>query len=328
MEPVIGVTMGDPAGIGPEIVAKAVVRPDVRARARPLVIGNAAHLARTVTALGLRARVTTDGEPGPDRIVVHDVAVPALDGLRMGAVQAVAGRAAAAYVEAAVRLARDGRVAAVATAPLHKEALWAAGYPYPGHTEMLEALTGSPYSLTMFQVRGLRVFFLTRHLPLREAIAQITAERTLQTLERMQDALARLGLPRPRIAVAALNPHAGEGGRLGAEEGAHLEPAVLEAQRRGLDVVGPVPADAVFAQALEGRYDAVLALYHDQGHIAAKTLDFHGTVSVTLGLPFIRTSVDHGTAFDIAGKGVAREDSMAAAIVTAAQLARLGVGAR
>ncbi len=328
MEPVIGVTMGDPAGIGPEIVTKAVVRPDVLGHARPLVIGNAAYLARTVAALGLDARVTTDGDPAPHRIVVHDVAVPALDGVRLGAVQAIAGQAAAAYVETAVRLARAGRIVAVATAPLHKEALWAAGYPYPGHTEMLEALTGSPYSLTMFQVRGLRIFFLTRHLALRDAIAQITAERTLQTLERMQEALARLGLPRPRIAVAGLNPHAGEGGRLGTEERDHLAPAVAEARRRGLDVVGPVPADAVFAQALEGRYDAVLALYHDQGHIAAKTLDFHGTVSVTLGLPFIRTSVDHGTAFDIAGKGVAREDSMAAAIVAAARLARVGVGAR
>lgn len=328
MEPVIGVTMGDPAGIGPEIVAKAAVRPDVSAHARPLIVGSAAHLARTVAALGLRADVAVAGAPGPGRIVVHDVAIPALDGLRMGVVQATAGRAAAAYVEAAVRLALDGRVAAVATAPLHKEALWAAGYPYPGHTEMLEALTQSPYSLTMFQVRGLRIFFLTRHLALREAIAQITADRTVQMLERMQNALARLGMPQPRIAVAALNPHAGEGGHLGTEEREHLGPAVAEARRRGLDVTGPVPADTVFAQALEGRYDAVLALYHDQGHIAAKTLDFHGTVSVTLGLPFIRTSVDHGTAFDIAGKGVAREDSMAAAIVAAARLARAGVTSR
>lgn len=325
--PVVGVTLGDPAGIGPEIVAKAVLREDVLGSAHPLVVGSASVLRRTVEWLGLKADVHDEGSPGRHRVVVHDVPLPDADRLRLGAIQPEAGKAAGAYIQAAVDLAKAGKISALATAPLNKEALWAAGYPYPGHTEMLEALTRSPYTLTMFQVRSLRIFFLTRHHPLREAILLINTDRTVTLLERAQAELVRLGVGAPRFALAALNPHAGEGGALGTEEQEHLQPAVMHARERGIDVNGPIPADSVFAQALEGRYDAVVSLYHDQGHIAAKTLDFHGTVSVTLGLPFIRTSVDHGTAFDIAGKGVAREDSMAAAIVTAATLSRQRVGA-
>jgi len=319
--PWIAVTLGDPAGIGPEIVAKAVTRPDVLAKARPLVVGSAALLGRVTARLCRDVRVAADGLPSPHRMVVHDVPLPDLVSLRIGEVQLSAGHAAAVYVETAVRLARSARVAAIATAPISKQALWAAGYRYAGHTEMLQALTGSPYGLTMFQVRNMRIFFLTRHLALRDALAHVTAENVLPMLVRIKQELEGIGLPAPRIALAALNPHAGEGGALGTEEQEQLQPAVVEARCRGIDVSGPVPADAVFARALEGHYDAVLALYHDQGHIAAKTVAFHETVSVTLGLPFIRTSVDHGTAFDIAGKGLAREDSMAAAIVAAADLA-------
>ncbi|MDR7494765.1 MAG: 4-hydroxythreonine-4-phosphate dehydrogenase PdxA [Armatimonadota bacterium] len=314
MRPVVAVTLGDPAGIGPEIVVRALAQDAVRAAAAVVVIGDGGTLERAMRAAGVRVEFDDD-------LRLIDLAnVPPT--LRWGAVQPEAGRAAGQYVERAVREALRGAVDAVATAPLHKEALWAAGYPYPGHTELLGALTGVADPLTMFQVRGLRIFFLTRHLSLREAIAQVTRERIAQILPRIAAELKRLGFARPRLAVAALNPHAGEGGALGSEDRDEIAPAVQDARARGLDVHGPIPADAVFAQALEGRYDAVLSLFHDQGHIAAKTVDFYGTVSVTLGLPFIRTSVDHGTAFDIAGKGLARCDSMSAAIIAAADLVR------
>ena len=312
--PVVAVTIGDPAGIGPEIVVRALAEGAVRAAAAAVIIGDKGVLDRAMEVTDVRL------EFGADLRLIDLANVPPT--LRWGAIQPEAGKAAGQYVERAVREALAGSVDAIATAPLHKEALWAAGYPHPGHTELLGALTGVADPLTMFQVRGLRIFFLTRHLSLRDAIAQITRDRIVDILPRIASELRRLGFSDPRISVAALNPHAGEGGALGSEERDEIAPAVAEARARGLDVRGPISADAVFAQALEGRYDAVLSLFHDQGHIAAKTVDFHGTVSVTLGLPFIRTSVDHGTAFDIAGKGLARADSMAAAIVAAADLVR------
>lgn len=312
--PVIAVTMGDPAGIGPEIVVRAIAEEPVRRAASLVVVGDRRVLERAKAATGARVRF------GSDAGLIDLGNVP--EDLRWGAIRAEAGRAAGQYVERAVAEAIAGRVDALATAPLHKEALWAGGYPQPGHTELLGALTGVADPLTMFQVRGLRIFFLTRHHSLREAIARITRERILEMLPRIADELRRLGFASPRLAVAALNPHAGEGGALGTEDREIIAPAVHEARAAGLDVTGPVPADSVFAQALEGRYDGVLSLFHDQGHIAAKTLDFHGTVSVTLGLPFIRTSVDHGTAFDIAGRGIARADSMIAAILAASDLVR------
>lgn len=312
--PVIAVTMGDPAGIGPEIVVRAAAEPAVRAAASLAVIGDRRRLAEA-------ARITGAAPPFGEEADLIDLGnVPA--GMAWGRISPEAGRAAGQYLERAVADARAGRVDAIATAPLNKEALWQAGYAYPGHTEMLGALCGVPDPLTMFQVRGMRIFFLSRHLPLREAIALVTRERVAAVLPRIAAELRALGIDAPRIAVAALNPHAGEGGALGGEDAEELAPAVAAAQAAGLAVSGPVPADSVFAHALEGRYDAVLSLYHDQGHIAAKTVDFHGAVSVTLGLPFIRTSVDHGTAFDIAGTGAARAESMAEAIVTAADLVR------
>ncbi len=312
--PTIGITIGDPAGIGPEIVVRACSLDAVREAAQIVIIGDDAVLERAMSVTGVDLRLETD-----PRLI--DLANVPPD-LRWGSIQPAAGRAAGQFIERAVAEAQAGRIDALATAPIHKEALWAAGYPYPGHTEMLGALSGVADPLTMFQVRGMRIFFFTRHLSLREAIAQITRERIAAMLPRIAGELQALGFATPRIAVAALNPHAGEGGVLGTEDRDEIAPAIALARGQGLDVVGPIPADAVFAQALEGRFDAVLSLYHDQGHIAAKTVDFHGAVSVTLGLPFIRTSVDHGTAFDIAGRGLARADSMAAAIVAAADLVR------
>lgn len=308
--PVVGITIGDPAGIGPEIVVRALATDAVRASVQPVVIGDAWVLQRAMAATG----VPIDFAAGGIRLI--DLA-NVDHRLQWGKVQATAGAAAGRFIEQAVAEALVGRVDAVATAPINKEALWRAGYRHLGHTEMLADLTGSPDPLTMFTVRTLKIFFLTRHLSLRQAVEQITRDRIAAMLPRIDAALRALGYARPHIAVAALNPHAGEGGALGDEDQKQVAPAVTDARAAGLEVSGPVPADSVFAHALEGRYDAVLSLYHDQGHIAAKTVDFHGTVSVTLGLPFIRTSVDHGTAFDIAGTGTARADTMQAAIVAA-----------
>lgn len=314
--PTIGITLGDPAGIGPEIVVRALVDETVRASADLVVVGDGWVLRRAMEVTG--ARVEFHQEESPRLIDLANVD----HHLQWGKVQATAGAAAGQFIERGVQEVLAGRADALATAPISKEALWRAGYRYPGHTEMLGALTGRSDPLTMFLVRNLRIFFLTRHLSLREAVDRVTRDRIAAMLPRIDEALRAIGFEHPRIAVAALNPHAGEGGALGGEDLEQIAPAVADGRARGLAVEGPIPADAVFAQGLEGRYDAVLSLYHDQGHIAAKTVDFHGAVSVTLGLPFIRTSVDHGTAFDIAGKGVARAESMAAAILAAADLTR------
>jgi len=327
--PLVGVTMGDPAGIGPEIVAKALAEPDVYRVSRPLVVGDLRTIAKIVSDLALPVAAESVAEPRAGRyacgtVDVIDLANVDVAALRMGVIQPEAGRAAGQAIERAIRLAQTGEIDAIATAPLNKEALWAAGYPYPGHTEMLADLTGSRESLTMFVIGALRIFFLTRHLSLRDAIDQVTRTRVAATLAVMAQVLAGLGLDAPRIVVAGLNPHAGEGGKMGREEIEEIAPGVDDARRTGLDVSGPVPADSVFHLAADGRFDAVLSLYHDQGHIAAKMTDFYKTVSVTTGLPFVRTSVDHGTAFDIAGKGVASAVSMVEAIRVAAELTARG----
>ncbi len=314
--PSVGITIGDPAGIGPEIVVRALAEEVVRTSVRAVVIGDAWVLERAMQVTGVQVDWAVDG---PTRLI--DLA-NVDHRLRWGKIQSTAGAAAGQFIERAVQEARAGHIDALATAPIHKEALWRAGYRYLGHTEMLSALADSPDPLTMFQVRTLRIFFLTRHMALKQAVEMVTQERITAILPRIERALRALGVEHPRIAVAALNPHAGEGGEFGVEDLEQVAPAVAAARQEGIQAEGPIPADAVFAHALEGRYDAVLALYHDQGHIAAKTVDFHGAVSVTLGLPFIRTSVDHGTAFDIAGRGVARADSMVAAILAAGDLTR------
>ena len=314
--PVVAVTIGDPAGIGPEIVVRALAQDAVQRSVQALVVGDRWVLERAMEVTGTMLEFSP---AGPVRLL--DLA-NVDHRLQWGKIQATAGAAAGQFIERAVQETLAGRADALATAPINKEALWRAGYRYLGHTEMLGALTGSPDPLTMFAVRNMRIFFLTRHMSLREAVAEVKRDRLAAILPRIVGELQKLGFDRPHIAVAALNPHAGEGGALGKEDLEEIAPAVQDARGQGWQVDGPVPADAVFAQALDGRYDAVLALYHDQGHIAAKTLDFHGAVSVTLALPFIRTSVDHGTAFDIAGKGLARAESMAAAILMAGDLAK------
>lgn len=325
--PLVAVTIGDPAGVGPEVVVKAMANPAVFAATRPLVVGDCGVLeqARRWCKLSLDIRPVSNPGAGrytPGGFDLLDVGAIDIESLRVGQAQAAAGKAAYEYLRRAIDLALAGEVEAIATAPINKEALRLAGVPYLDHTEILAALTGSPHPLTMFVVRNLRIFFLTRHVSLAEACRQITRSRVLDGLIQVDAALRRFGIANARIAVAALNPHGGEGGLFGDEESREIAPGVREAQEKGIDARGPVPADSVFHLALQGEFDAVLSLYHDQGHIAAKTLDFERTISITTGLPFVRSSVDHGTAFNIAGRGKASSVSMEEAIKAAGEYAR------
>jgi 4-hydroxythreonine-4-phosphate dehydrogenase len=328
--PVLAVTMGDPAGIGPEIAVRALLAPEVRDCSRSFLIGDARIFERALSVCGLSASLNRIA--GPEAIadqdgvidVVHqDTADPAA--LQMGKVQALGGEAAYAAIRTSIELAMAGRIAGVATTPINKESLKAAKIPFIGHTEMFAEHTGAREEMTMFTISGLKIFFLTRHLSLIDACRQITRDRTLSGIEKAMKALHQLGIDTPHLAVAALNPHGGEDGLFGREEMDAIKPAIEAARARGMHVSGPVPADSVFHMARIGRYDAVLSLYHDQGHIAAKMMDFEKTVSVTLGLPILRTSVDHGTAFDIAGTGRASAVSMIEAIKVAAEYVVRGV---
>lgn len=317
-KPIICVPMGDPAGIGPEIVAAAAVSPGILENARLVVIGHEPTLRQAASLMGVEPPLHRIDESCSD---VREGAVNLihldnvdLGALRYGQVQAMCGQAAFDCIALSVKLAMDGRVDALATTPINKEALKAANIDYIGHTEILADLSNSTDPLTMFQVHDLRVFFLTRHLSLANACKAVTRERLYNYIKRCTGALKLLGVDDPSLAVAGLNPHCGEHGLFGDEEVREMEPAIAQAQAEGYRVDGPRPADSVFHFALKGAWDAVLSLYHDQGHIATKMVDFERTISLTLGMPFLRTSVDHGTAFDIAGKGQASSVSMVEAI--------------
>lgn len=323
--PILAVTLGDPAGIGPEITARVLAERDATDTARPLAVGDAAVLSRAAEVCGLDVKVNpvrsvSDARFTSGVIDILDLGIAPAD-LAWGKVDEVAGRSAVAAIETATKAALDGEVTAIVTSPINKEAIWAAGSKHLGHTEMLGDLTGSDRFNTMFWVRGLKIFFATRHLSLRQALERITEPNIAHSIREAYTALEIFGTRQPRLAVAALNPHGGENGKFGDEEIVAITPAVEQAREAGLNVSGPIPADSVFHQGLEGRFDGVLSLYHDQGHIASKTVDFHGTVSVTVGLPILRTSVDHGTAFDIAGTGQADPATMRAAFRAAVDLA-------
>jgi 4-phospho-D-threonate 3-dehydrogenase / 4-phospho-D-erythronate 3-dehydrogenase len=331
--PVLALTIGDPAGIGPEIVAKGLADRSIFSLLRPLVIGDARVVEKVIQGCGLDLKLRSvesaaevTGEPG----TLELLDLNNLPRHQFGIVEAEHGRAAVEYIEKACELARDGTIHGIVTAPINKEAIKAAGSTFPGHTEMIAAQFNTPDSqvFTLFVLDKLRIFFLTRHHSLQEAIRRIDEPTVLNALQEVQRLSAQLALTSPRLALAALNPHAGENGILGKEENEILKPAIEKARALGIDVVGPVPADAVFYQCRQGRYDAVLSLYHDQGHIAAKTVDFYGTVSCTLGYPVIRTSVDHGTAFDIAGRWVAEASGQIGAMKVAAELAPAVIAAR
>ena len=325
--PVLALTVGDPAGIGPEIVVRSIADDEVRAAGRCLAVGDVGAIGRALEVCGLdwSARAVSDPQEArfADGVIdVLDTAV--LDGTlpEYGRVAKEAGQAAVAAIERATAAAMDRSVDAVVTAPINKEAIWAAGSEHLGHTEMLAALTGVPRSTTMFLVRDLKIFFTTRHTSLRKALDQLDVATVRQAIDDSLEALRVFGHAQPRLGVAAVNPHGGENGNFGDEEIRVLGPAVEAARGDGAEVFGPVPADSVFHQGLQGRFDGVLSQFHDQGHIAAKTVDFDGTVSVTAGLPILRTSVDHGTAFDIAGTGRASYRTMAAAALAGARLSR------
>lgn len=322
----IGIPMGDPAGIGPEIVVKALADYKVNEKAKPVVIGDKGTLEQAMVFcnLNLEIKVIENVEDGDYRtgiINLIDMNNVDIKKLEIGKVQGMAGKAAFDYIKKTAELAMAGKIDAMATTPINKEALKAGNINYIGHTEILEDLTNSKDPLTMFQVYGLRVFFLSRHVSLKGACDMVTEERLFDYIQRCMKALERLGINNAKMAVAGLNPHSGEHGLFGDEEVREMEPAIKRANELGLNVIGPVPADSVFYFGLKGSYDAVLSLYHDQGHIATKMVDFERTISITNNLPFLRTSVDHGTAFDIAGTGKAGAVSMIEAILLAAEYA-------
>lgn len=317
--------MGDPAGIGPEVVLKAVAEEEIIRICAPVIIGDAQLLAHTARTLDLQCGydIIRQGEPLPENL--GEPVIFHLDNIggfiEPGIESGAAGKAAAGYIEAAVELCAAGSVDAIATAPINKRALFLGGYSFPGHTEFLAHLTGSEDSAMAFVAANLRIVLLSTHVPLAEAIRLVERDRIIRTINLANRELRRWGIERPRLAVAALNPHGAEGGLFGMEEAAEIAPAIEACH--GVDDVsvrGPFPADTVFLRASRGEFDAVIACYHDQAMIPVKCLSFGEAVNVTMGLPFIRTSVDHGTAFDIAGKGLAEHSSMLAAIKLAAEL--------
>ncbi len=318
--------MGDPAGIGPEVILKALRRESVYAHSRPLLIGDQRILERTAFAIGGPALAfETVADPVAGRYLKGTVTVLDLHNADpaacpIGQISAAAGRAAVEYVLRACDLALAGTAAAVVTAPLNKAAMNLAGFSYAGHTELLTERTHARKVSMLLIGEKLRVVHVSTHVSLAEAIRRVTAARVGEVINLAQTSCLALGISAPRIAIAGLNPHAGEGGLFGDHEEKEVMPAVLAARARGLSVSDPLPPDTVFLRAIKGEFDIVVAMYHDQGHIPMKLLAFDSGVNVSMGLPIIRTSVDHGTAFDIAGKGIASETSMLAAIDVALQL--------
>lgn len=325
-KPVIAVPIGDPAGVGPEIVAKSLALPKVNDAANVIVIGDKKVMEKAIGIVGADLTINVvekaaDGDYRPGIMNLIDLDNIDQSVFKYGVVQAMCGKAAFEYIKKSIEICMNHEADAVATTPINKEALHAAEVPFIGHTEIFGELTGTPDPLTMFETNGLRVFFLTRHKSLRDMLDDITKDNIKRCVKECTEALRRLGVTEGTMAVAGLNPHCGEHGLFGWEEVNEITPAVEELKAEGYNIAGPIGADSVFHQAALGRYNSVLSLYHDQGHIATKTLDFDRTISITNGMPILRTSVDHGTAFDIAGKGIVSEISMAEAILLAAKYA-------
>ena len=324
-KPVIAITMGDPCGIGAEVVAKALSSEQVYSVCRPVVVGSARSMEEAVklTVAPLQVReVESPIEAGLSPGWVDVVDIHNLDprDVTVGKVSPACGKAAMEWVSRAAEMALAGQVDALATAPINKEAASLAGYKSIGHMELLQEMSGAPDVATMLMTGRLWVVHLTTHRSLRVACDYVTKDRILASLELTHNSFAQWGSPNPRIGVAALNPHNSDGGLLGNEEAEEIAPAVAEARSKGIEALGPIPADIIFHQAINGTYDVVLAMYHDQGHIPVKVHGFEKSITANLGLPFVRTSVDHGTAFDIAGKGIAHQDSMLEAIRVAVSL--------
>jgi len=331
VRPIIGITMGDAAGIGPEIIDKALSKKEIYEITCPIVIGDASVLEDALKVAKVQIKIQPVKNPSSARfehgvVEVIDLKNICLSELKMGQVQAMAGKASVEYVKKAVEMAQRGEIDAIVTAPLNKEAINLGGYDYAGHTEILADLTKTKDYAMMLLAGKLRVVHVTTHVSMIQACSLIRKERVLTTIRLTHDAMLKLGLQDPKIAVAGLNPHAGEGGMFGDEEIKQIYPAIEEAKRAGMNVVGPMPPDTVFLRASKGEYDAVVAMYHDQGHIPLKMLGFETGVNVTIGLPVIRTSVDHGTAYRRAGLRLGTGDptSLEEAIRLAVQMARYG----
>ena len=330
--PLLGITLGDPAGIGPEVALKALQHADIYDWCNPFVIGDIRVLQRAAHNLGianLQDLHCFNVITAPSRqlassarqINVLDLANADPAACPIGKVSAAAGKAAVEYAFAGCDLALAGAIDGIVTAPLNKAAMNAAGYAYPGHTELLAERTGAGKVTMLLVGPQLRVVHVSMHVGLEEAIRRVTTARVGEVIDLAQQACRALGIPQPRIAVAGLNPHASEGGLFGNQEATQVLPAIQAARARGLVVTDPQPPDTVFLRAVKGEFDIVIAMYHDQGHIPMKLLAFDSGVNVSIGLPIIRTSVDHGTAFDIAGKNLASENSMIEALRVAAQMA-------
>ncbi|CAX58300.1 MAG: D-threonate 4-phosphate dehydrogenase [Erwinia billingiae] len=326
MSKIIAITMGDPAGIGPEIIIKSLAEGELSGA--PAVVIGCASTLRRIMAMGITPQAelrvldkVADAHFAPGIINVIDEPLADPDALQAGVVQVAAGDLAYRCVKRATELAMAGEVQAIATAPLNKEALHSAGHLYPGHTELLAKLTDTKdYGMVLFTDR-LKVIHVTTHIALRKFLDTLNRDRVETVITMADTFLKRVGFENPRIAVAGVNPHAGENGLFGDEEITLVGPAVEAMKAKGLTVTGPCPPDTVFLQCYEGQYDIVVAMYHDQGHIPLKLLGFYDGVNITAGLPFIRTSADHGTAFDIAWTGKAKSESMAISIQLAMQLA-------
>jgi len=326
--PKIGITMGDPTGIGPEIIVKALSMREPFQACRPIVFGDREVLSKTIqiqkltTILELIDKIPEEGYL-PQKIFLFPLSRLEAASLRFGEPDKTCGEAMVKYIEEAVKWVRSGRLDAITTCPINKQAMNAAGYPFPGHTELLAHLVGTSSVAMMFLGSRWKIVLVTTHLPLKEVSKWITASRILSTVRLTDEGMKKyFKIPHPKIAVLGLNPHCGEGGLLGEEEKKEILPAIAEAKSLGMDVQGPFPADSFFD--LSGRYtfDAIVSMYHDQGLIPIKMFDFKEAINFTLGLPFIRTSVDHGTAYDIAGKGIADPSNLVKAILTAANLTK------
>lgn len=327
MRPLIAIPMGDAAGVGPEIILKTLADGVTQESARCVVIGSKKLLTHAMSYPNIPSLTIhtiedpLQGDYRPEVLNLIDLDNIDMAEFQVGQVSGMCGKAAYEYIAKAIALANAHQVDAVATPPINKESLKKGGIPFIGHTEIFGALTNTEDPLTLFEVRNLRVFFLTRHVSLRQACDLVTKDRIVDYVIRCTEALNKLGITEGTMAIAGLNPHSGEHGLFGDEEVRHVTPAVEELTARGYRVAGPIGADSVFSQALRGKYNSVLSLYHDQGHIATKTLDFERTISITAGMPILRTSVDHGTAFDIAGTGVVSAVSMQEAVRLAVKYA-------
>jgi 4-hydroxythreonine-4-phosphate dehydrogenase len=325
VKPILGITMGDAAGIGPELILKAFRFPELFERCRPLVVGSRAVMDLYQRLLDIQVPMcaVTSAEEAvyqPGTLDVLDLGLVDVDALSIGKVAAEPGNASVVYTQAAGRLALDGAIDAIVSAPLNKESMRLADYSFEGQTQILAELTGATRFGMILLLGHIRVMMLTTHTSLRKACEAVTREKVLSMIELAHDTLRTFGIPQPTIAVAGLNPHSGEGGLFGREDVDGSIPAIEAANARGIHAVGPIPADVVFVKARQGAYDLVLAMYHDQANMAAKLLGFGEVVTVLAGLPIIRTSVGHGTAFDIAGKGIADARNFVMAIEAAVEL--------